>query len=91
MAEIKNSTEVYKNRLDVAKEKITKSDHRNEGISQNAAQGERGGKCKRGVKRRGEGLSKLLSAVSGRVRRPEEACGRLSYSGLVSSIALVLS
>lgn len=91
MAEIKNSAEVYKNRLDVAKERITKSDHRNEGISQNAAQGERGGKRKRGVKRRGEGLSKLPPAVSGRVRRPEEACGHLSDSGLVSSIALVLS
>lgn len=41
MTEIKNSTDVYKNRLDVAKEKITKPDHRNEGILQNAAQGKK--------------------------------------------------
>lgn len=41
MIEIKNSPDVYKNRLDVAKEKITKPDHRNEGISQNTAQGEK--------------------------------------------------
>ena len=39
--EIKNSTEVYKSRLDTAKERIAKSENRTEGIPQDAAQGEK--------------------------------------------------
>lgn len=41
ITEIKNSTEVYKSRLDTAKERIPKSEDRTEGIPQNAAQGEK--------------------------------------------------